>query len=212
MLRTWQQCVSLVAGMCMALGVSAQTLTMASPSPYQWVIEGGWNDGGDKMADGNYVNTGKPWEIRAGKGVQGGVGLQYAFNDQWATQFTMSYTVDSTNGTNGDAAFKRSPAEWMLIHNLNDRWRVGVGWHQSFSAKRTNTGVAALLGTENFKADSGAVVQLMYFFKPYTNYKLSGSEINAGLGLRYVTEQFTSEKTTRVYRADHGGLFLGLYF
>ena len=75
MLRTWQQCVSLVAGMCMALGVSAQTLTMASPSPYQWVIEAGWNDGGDKMADGNYVNTGKPWEIRAGKGVQGGGGL-----------------------------------------------------------------------------------------------------------------------------------------
>ena len=102
--------------------------------------------------------------------------------------------------------------ELMLTYNLSDRLRLGGGWHQSYDSKRNNTGIAAFLGTEKFKADPGAVVQVAYFFKPYKNFKKTGEEISSGLGLRYVTEKFTSETTQKTYKGDHVGVFFMLYF
>ena len=41
---------------------------------------------------------------------------------------------------------------------------------------------------------------------------LAVEEISSGLGLRYVTEKFTSEKTQKTYQADHVGVFFMMYF
>lgn len=212
MKKIWTRCVWVGACALLSCGVSAQTLRADAPRAYQWLLEVGGNKGGDLIANGTYANTGGKWDVYAGDGLQGGIGLQYAFNDTLAMQFSVSYLVDTTQGANGDIAFKRTPVELMLIHNLNERWRIGGGWHQSFSSKRSNTGVASFLGTENFTSTPGAVVQLMYFFKPYKNLKQPGDEINTGLGLRWVTEEFTSQRTSRTYQADHMGVFLSLYF
>lgn len=212
MWKFWRGCIGLGAWVLMSCGVAAQEWRLDPPRAFQWLAEVGGNKGGDLMANGTYANTGGKWDVYAGDGLQGGIGLQYAFNDTLATQLSVSYLVDTTQGANGDVAFKRTPVELMLIHNLNEHWRVGGGWHQSFSSKRTNTGVVAFLGTENFTSTPGAVVQLMYFFKPYKNLKQPGDEINTGLGLRWVTEQFTSQRTSRAYQADHMGVFLSLYF
>jgi hypothetical protein len=99
-----------------------------------------------------------------------------------------------------------------VTYNITDRLRLGGGWHQSYDSKRVNTGVAAFLGTETFNSDPGAVVQVTYFFKPYKNFKKTGEEISSGLGLRYVTEKFTSDKTQKTYKADHVGVFFMMYF
>lgn len=212
MRKVWIWCADLVACLWLSSEVAAQEWRLDSPRAFQWLAEVGGNKGGDLIAQGTYVNTGGPWDVYAGDGLQGGIGLQYAFNETTATQLSVSYGVDTTQGANGDVAFKRTPVELMLIHNLNERWRIGGGWHQSFSSKRTNTGVASFLGTENFTSQPGAVLQLMCLFKPYKNYKQAGDEINTGLGLRWVTEQFTSDRTTRVYQADHVGVYLSLYY
>jgi hypothetical protein len=159
-----------------------------------------------------YSNTGAPWEVTTGKGYQGGIGLQYAFNPQWAAQFTVSYMLDSTRGANGDIAFERYPVSLQLLYRLTDQLRAGGGWLQSYGAQRTTTGVVAIYGSESFKSDPGVVMQLMYFFKPYHHHKQVGEEINAALALRHVRERFVGEKAQLVYRGDHTGLFFLLYF
>ena len=205
----------MVLGLGLAVGVSAvsaQNMNPQATKAYQWILEGGYNNGGDNIAKGTYTNTGTSWDVKAGKGLQGGVGLQYAFSDEWSSQMTVGYLVDTTDGLNGDVAFKRVPVELMMTYNISSRLRLGGGWHQSYNSKRYNTGVAAFLGNEKFKADPGAVVQVAYFFKPYKNFKNGGEEISSGLGLRYVTEKFTSEKTQKTYQADHVGVFFMMYF
>lgn len=197
---------------CCACSASAQNLNLEETKAYQWIMEAGLNNGGDNIAKGTYSNTGTSWDVKAGKGWQGGLGVQYAFNELISSQFTVGYLVDTTNGLNGDVAFKRVPVELMLTYNINNRWRWGGGWHQSFKSKRENTGVAAFLGGETFTSDPGAVVQVAYFFKPYQNFKKTGQEISSGLGLRYVSEKFTSEKTQKTYQADHLGVFFMMYF
>ena len=209
------KCMAMVLGLSLAVcanAVSAQNMYLEATKAYQWILEGGFNNGGDNIAKGNYTNSGTSWDVKAGKGLQGGIGLQYAFNEVLSSQMTVGYLVDTTDGLNGDVAFKRVPVELMLTYNVSDRLRLGGGWHQSYNSKRYNTGIAAFLGTEKFKADPGAVVQVAYFFKPYKNFKKTGEEISSGLGLRYVTEKFTSETTQKTYKGDHVGVFFMLYF
>ena len=206
---------ALLLGLGLAVGAAAagaQNMNLEASKAYQWILEAGFNNGGDNIAKGTYSNTGTSWDVKSGKGLQGGFGLQYAFSDEWSSQMTAGYLVDTTNGINGDVAFKRVPVELMVTYNISSRLRLGGGWHQSYKSKRYNTGVAAFLGTETFKADPGAVVQVAYFFKPYKNFKNAGEEINSGLSLRYVTEKFTSDTTQKTYQADHVGLFFMMYF
>jgi len=204
-----------VLGWCFAVwsgSVCAQNMQLEATKAYQWILEGGFNNGGENIAKGNYNNTGTSWDVKAGKGLQGAIGLQYAFSEVLSSQMTVGYLVDTTNGINGDVAFKRVPVELVVTYNISDRLRLGGGWHQSYDSKRVNTGVAAFLGTETFNSEPGAVVQVAYFFKPYKNFKKTGEEISSGLGLRYVTEKFTSDKTQKTYKADHVGVFFMMYF
>ena len=204
---------------CLVLGLSWTSafaedapMTWSAPRAYQWVFEAGYNAGGDQIASGIYGNTQTTWEVKTGRGYQGGLGLQYAFNPDWAAQFTVSYTMDSTRGSNGDIAFERYPVSLQMFYKLNDHLRVGGGWLQSYGAQRTTTGVAAIYGSESFKSDPGAIVQVMYFFKPYHHFKQAGDEINAALALRHVRQQYVGEKEQLVYRGEHTGLYLMLYF
>ena len=207
-------CVGWLAAWCLGTTAFAQEapINLSSPRAYQWVLEAGYNTGGDQIASSVYSNSNTTWEVTTGKGYQGGLGLQYAFNPQWAAQFTVSYMLDSTRGSNGDIAFERYPVSLQLHYKLTDQFRVGGGWLQSYGAQRTTTGVLARFGSEPFKADPGAVVQMMYFFKPYHHHKSPGDEVNAALALRHVRERFIGDKEGLVYRGDHTGLFLMLYF
>ena len=162
--------MAMVLGLSLAVNagaVSAQNMNLEATKAYQWILEGGYNNGGDNIAKGTYSNTGESWDVKAGKGLQGGIGLQYAFSEVFSSQMTVGYLVDTTNGINGDVAFKRVPVELVVTYNISDRLRLGGGWHQSYDSKRVNTGVAAFLGTETFNSEPGAVVQVAYFFKPY---------------------------------------------
>ena len=100
--------MAMVLGFGLAVGVSAvsaQNMNPQAAKAYQWILEGGYNHGGDNIAKGTYANTGTSWDVKAGKGLQGGVGLQYAFSDEWSSQMTVGYLVDTTDGLNGDVAF-----------------------------------------------------------------------------------------------------------
>ncbi len=167
----------------------------------------GGNYGGDTLVSGNYSN-GDSYSIKAGKGLMVAGGLTYAVNPAVDVQGTIGYERDSTNATNGQIKFTRTPMEVLGFYNFNDGYfRLGMGLRHVSGAHLSSSGVAANVGSADYDASTGTVLEAQFLGK-----KSTGQKVRLGLYVRYVAEKFTSQSSHKTVSGNHMGLGLAAYY
>lgn len=192
-------------GILMVALISTAATAQESPNKLGLVMSLGLNTGGDTLASGTYTN-GESFSIKAGGGTLLSIGAAYLVNDKIDIQATIGHESDSTDAVNGSINFKRSPMEVLGFYNFNDSYRLGAGLRQVSSATLTTSGVAARLGSSDFSASAGTVLEGQYFFTP----RVAEKKLRLGLFVRYVTEKYTSGSTT--VNGDHLGMGLTAHY
>lgn len=184
--------------------VQAQNNQTASDSPWRFVGSLGYSVGGDRLASGNYANTGNSYSIRAGKGLEVMVGAEYQIAPQWSARATLGWHQDSTHATNGEYKFQRYPLEFVGLYELAPTWRLGAGLHRSNSVKFSSSGVVSAAGSANFDGSTGLALVGQYLFSPLSG----GNKLRTAVEARYVKESFTQKNTQTKLNGDHLSLAL----
>jgi hypothetical protein len=179
----------------------ASTVAFAqeAPSKLGLVFSFGANLGGDTLVRGTYSN-GDSYTIKAGGGTMLSIGATYSINDKMDIQATIGHESDSTDAVNGSIDFKRNPMEVLGFYNINENIRIGAGLRQVSDARLSSSGVASSLGTTDYSASAGTVLEGQYFFAP----KSAERKVRVGMFVRFVAEEFTA--AGKSVKGDHLGL------
>lgn len=194
---------------CLVVLALAATATFAQQTSSKLGFVGalGANFGGDTLVSGNYSNGGS-YSIKSGKGLMLAGGVTYAVDPTIDVQATIGYENDSTNASNGEIKFTRTPMEVLGFYNFNDAYRLGLGLRRACGAHLSSSGAAASVGSEDFDASTGAVLEGQYLF----GQKNTERKARFGLYARYVAEKFTSQKSSKTVSGNHIGLGVVTYF
>lgn len=152
--------------------VAIQPFAHASPNPLKAVLAFGVTSGGDTLATAIYTDNSTA-NIKAGSGVQFGLGAEYRLDPDFAVQGTVNYQVDNASASNGDLRFSRIPVEVLGYYYLADKWRVGGGVRFVEGAKLIGSGSISF-PTVDFKNTTGAVLEVEYLLTPHFGLKLRG--------------------------------------
>lgn len=181
-------------------------------------VKGGWKTyaaigyttGGDVLVDGQYLNTGESFTLRAGKGAQVMVGQMYRLNEDWSVQAALGFHGDETKGTNGNFRFTRVPLELMVHRSLGSSWRVGLGLHKSLASKFNTSGEVSGYGSFSLTSEVGGVAEVQYLLQPLGG---PGEGASAGFSVKVVDERFKVKEIQSVQRnGRHIGVSLFTYF
>lgn len=167
----------------------------------------GLNAGGDKLSSGQYTN-GNSFDITAGGGVMISGGLTYALNPSVDLQATIGYETDTTNATNGAIAFNRIPVEALAFYNFSDKYRLGGGVRSATGAKLSGSGVASSLGSTDFTASPGVVIEGQYVLSP----KSATRKLQTAIYVRYVSESFKTGTPSQSFNGNHVGAGVAFYY
>jgi len=168
--------------------------------PLHYVVGAGVTFGGDKLATATYTN-GSSTNIRAGGGLALLAGVDYRVSPEFSVQGTVGYHIHFTpEASNGDADFRRLPVELLAYYHVAPQWRVGGGLRFVSNAKLHGSGAASNLN-ENFDNSTSLVAETEYFVTP-----------KVGIKLRYVNDEFKSERTKQTFSGNHVGLLANFYF
>ncbi|MDZ7813835.1 MAG: hypothetical protein U5L74_12335 [Ideonella sp.] len=152
--------------------------------------------GGDVLVPVEYTD-GTTDNLRAGKGAQFKVGLDYRLDPEWSVVGSLGYHLSSIRAKNGSVKFERFPVELMAKYDYNDNWRIGFGVRMPFEARVSSSGAAAsTVGDYRLSGRKGLIVDAEYLVGRFglmlrwTNesYRLGTQEIDAAhysVGLNY---------------------------
>jgi frataxin-like iron-binding protein CyaY len=172
----------------------------------------GYSAGGDVLVDGIYSNTGKPFTLRAGQGIQYMLGVQYQWANNWSAQAALGYHYDRTNGDGWNFKFTRYPVELMVHHALNDDWRVGLGARYSIDPTFKSLGTKAEFGNSSLNASPGAVGEIQYMLFPLSAAG-PGRGAAGGISLKWAQERFRLNGVNSLERnGQHVALSIFTYF
>jgi len=197
----------------MGLTLSSFALAQSHTDPgFKTYASLGYSAGGDVLVDGIYSNTGKPFTLRAGQGIQYMLGVQYQWANNWSVQAALGYHYDRTHGDGWNFKFTRYPLELMAHHPLNDDWRVGLGARYSLDPKFKSSGTASDYGNSSLSASPGAVGEIQYMLFPLN---ASGPDRGGagGISLKWAQERFRLEGVNTLERnGQHIALSIFTYF
>lgn len=173
---------------------------------------GGIGFGGDTLASGTYL-SGASYEVNAGKGVQFAIGADFRVSEKVTIQGSIGHHSDSTNASNGEIAFKRTPVELLAFYDVSNQFRLGGGARKSNDAEVTVSGAAVgAAAAGKYNSTTGAVLEGQYFFSP-TQYASNSRKAQMGLNLRYVSESFTPvSAATGAKNGSHVAIGLVVYY
>ena len=130
----------------------------AKPSPVRFVIEGGFDMGGDDFLELTFTN-GDTQTITAGQGGTIAAGLQFmpASMPRFSVSGTVGYKFTTTAAENADIMFTRIPVEIVGRYKLNQDWFVGAGVVRHNSIHLDGDG---FVPNADFDAATGATFEL----------------------------------------------------
>lgn len=179
---------------CMLAAVGTAQAQTQAPT-VRFLANLGYSAGGDTLASGNYV-SGASYSINAGKGVTLAVGADFRVADKVTLQATVGHHQDSTNASNGEIAFKRTPVELLGFYEMNENFRLGGGLRKAQNAEVTATGAAAgISAAGSYESTLGAVLEGQYFFNSL-RYNAAEHKALWGVGVRFVNESFKQANST----------------
>ncbi len=180
------------------------TLAVAASAPavaaegFRFTLGAGLTGGGEKLATVQYTD-GSTQSVRSGGLVHLFGGFEYQAGD-FALQANLGYHVDDTSAKNGSVKFSRMPVEVLGFWHVNESIRLGGGLRKATGAKITSSGAASSVGSLDFDAKLGLVLQGEYFFggdkvSTYVRYvsedyeafgvKVGGNHVGVGLTYRF---------------------------
>lgn len=179
-------------------------------TPTQWRFVGrlGAGFGGDTILDGHYNGDGTYWSLSTGAGLKVALGADYRLQDKWVVQATVGRDVSTVPADEGDQYFVRMPVEVLGLYDYTENIRVGGGLRYAANAKVEGNGAYANDPVNgNYESSLGFVLEAQYVLAA-TQRK--GSDGQAGLGFRFVSESYKSRIKT--YNADHAEIVLFLNY
>lgn len=184
-----------------ALATAATAAVAQTQEPaVRFYSSAGVSFGGDELASGRYTN-GSSFSIKAGGGLMLNLGVAVALTDKVDGVVTVGYHSASTNASNGDVSFKRTPVELLGFYALDKNWRLGGGLRSAGSAQLSGSGAASNVGTVDFNNSMGTVLEVQYLMD-----KNSQSRARWGVSGRYVMESFEEKTTKASVNGNHLGL------
>jgi hypothetical protein len=181
-----------------------------SARPVSFLLGAGLSVGGDTLVTATYTD-GTTQSIKGGGLVYLKAGADWRVNPNMSLQGTFGYHADSANGTNGSLRFARTFLEGLAFWDMAPRYRLGAGIRQVSNPKLTSSGVASSVGTVDFKASLGTVLEYEWFFSRHGNR-------GYGVTVRYVSEKYTPTNfngapvTGKDLDGSHLGLGFNAYF
>ncbi|WP_396270940.1 hypothetical protein [Ideonella sp.] len=154
--------------------------------------------GGDVLVPVQYTD-GTSDNLRAGRGTQFKLGLDYRLEPEWSVVGSLGYHLSSVRARNGSVKFERFPLELMAKYHYNDRLRIGFGVRMPFEARVSSSGAAVpTVGDYRLSSRKGLIVDAEYLFGQF------------GLSLRWTNESY--RQGTKEIDAAHYSLGLNYYF
>lgn len=180
--------------------VTVAAAAQAEEPAVRFYSSAGLSFGGDELASGTYT-SGNSFSIKAGGGYMLNLGVDVPFTDKIDGVLTVGYHSASTNASNGDVDFKRSPVELLGFYTLDKNWRVGGGLRSAGSAKLTSSGAASSIGNYDFNNSLGTVLEVQYLMD-----KSAQSRARWGFSGRYVAESFEETTTKTKINGNHAAV------
>lgn len=145
----------------------------------------GFSFGGDTLASGAYTD-GERWTIKAGEGLLLAVGADFRVAERLSVRTSIGYHRDSTNASNGEVSFNRTPVEVLALYEVHPQVVLGGGLRKATNARIHTSGVAGS-NTSGGSYDSsvGLVLEGIYFFNAAPS-----RTPQYGINLRVVNETF----------------------
>lgn len=183
----------------------------ADNSSWRVLASIGLGGGGETIAEGDIVTQGTTtahhYRINAGDGMQFRLGADYRLLPRFTLQASVGYSSTAPMGYDGSLTFTTIPMELLAFLDLTNSLRVGGGARQT-RADMKATGVAeGWIGAGSYSGSPGGVVELQYL----TGFSAQ-DKTQFGVGLRYVTETLTHDRTGTTFNGDHYELAATLYF
>ncbi len=193
--------------LCIVMAMSGAGALAQAPT-VRFHAHVGYSAGGDTLASGTYV-SGNTYSIDAGKGVIMALGADVRVAEKVTLQATLGHHRDTTNASNGEIVFKRTPIELLGFYDIGENFRLGGGLRKAQNAEVTASGAAAGISAAGaYESTVGAVLEGQYFFNSL-RYGASERKALWGVGVRLVNESF---KQTNSTAGSKNGSHLALSF
>lgn len=209
-MRSLPNLAMLVSGLLLTSLALAAEPASEEPSRIRLYGRVGYSAGGEKIVSGTYVNTGDTYNITAGGGTSGALGVELRATDNIAVLVSVGSQKDKTDATNGELKFARSFKEVIGFYGLTPQWRVGAGVRQDSDAKFTWRHDTAGAGSREFDNANGVVLEAQYFFFP-PNTKASHS-LQTGVSFRVIQQKFKDKVAGKSYDGNQIGATLFFYY